>query len=94
MRITLDENDRARLTGLKAVDRRGETRIRRNRDLAEETIRRVRTGGSPTRPFERAGRGPKTIGRKRIERYIARRKAARPEGNDVHETTEEGKGKA
>lgn len=79
MRITLDENDRAHLTGLKAVDRCGETRIRRNHDFAEETIRRVRAGGSPTRPFERAGRGPKIIGRKRIERCIARWKAARPE---------------
>ena len=88
MRITFDENDRAHLTGLKAVDRCGETRIRRNHDFAEETIRRVRAGGSPTRPFERAGRGPKIIGRKRIERCIARWKAARPEGNDVHETTE------
>ena len=29
MRITFDGNDRAHLTGLKAVDRCGETRIRR-----------------------------------------------------------------
>ena len=94
MRITFDENDRAHLTGLKAVDRCGETRIRRNHDFAEETIRRVRAGGSPTRPFEQAGRGPKIIGRKRIERCIARWEAARPEGNDVHETTEEEEGKA
>ena len=94
MRITFDGNDRAHLTGLKAVDRCGEARIRRNHGFAEETIRRVRAGGSPARPFERAGRGPKIIGRKRIERCIARWKAARPEGNDVHETTEEEEGKA
>ena len=73
MRITFDENDRAHLTGLKAVDRCGETRIRRNHDFAEETIRRVRAGGSPTRPFERAGRGPKIIGRP-LEGRPARRK--------------------
>ncbi|WP_137656461.1 hypothetical protein [Bifidobacterium moukalabense] len=94
MRITFDENTRSYLTGLRAVDRCGETRIRWNHDFAEETIRHVRAGGSPTRLFEQAGCGPKIIGRKRIERCIARWKAAWPERNDVHEAMEEGKEKA
>ena len=55
MRITLDENDRAHLTGLKAVDRCGETRIRSSRSAKALRHQRARRGAG-------RHRGPRSQG--------------------------------
>ena len=84
----------AYLRGLKAVDNVTTNRIIYSEEFKRHFLREYWNGRKPTEIFRDAGLPVILLGCKRIERCIARWKAARPEGNDVHETTEEEEGKA
>ena len=75
-----DKEERQYLCGLPAVDSCTESRINWNSEFIGKVQSEIETGAHPTEIFRKAGVGPEIIGRKRIERCVARwREKARKE---------------
>lgn len=79
----LDAETKAYLETLPAVESVMSGRIYYNDAFKDYVVQRCDAGDSPTRIFRAAGLGPSVIGRKRIERCVARwrRRAARAEAS-------------
>ena len=73
--------ERGRLLSLDAVDSVGDYYIAYSESFKAECMEAYRRGASPAQIFRSAGLDPKIIGRKRIERAVARWKADEKKGN-------------
>ena len=81
-----DQEERQHLCGLAAVNSCTEKRITWNREFIGRVQSEIEAGGHPTEIFRKAGVGPEVIGRKRIERCVARwREKARREKKEDNE---------
>lgn len=78
----------AYLNGLPAVQSATVNRIEYAQEFQDSCMERYADGASPVKMFREAGLGPEIIGYKRIERCIARWKAARVKAQDEQEASE------
>ena len=67
-----NKTERQYLCALPAVDSCTESRINWNREFIGTVQSEIEAGAHPTEIFRKAGVGPEIIGRKRIERCVAR----------------------
>lgn len=74
--MVFDDDQIEYLTGLSAVRSATTNRIEYSDEFQKDCMERYGRGESPVKIFREAGLGPEIIGYKRIERCIARWKAA------------------
>ena len=75
-KVVFDDGQIEYLTGLSAVRSATTNRIEYSDEFQKDCMERYGRGESPVKIFREAGLGPEIIGYKRIERCIARWKAA------------------